>query len=215
MSAPGALTVLLAEDAMARSTDEVASALSASIDWMVTAGAINKPTGVVAAPEGRDLLEWWAESFRVIQGWEVQQSLLPWIQCHAPELGPGIDERMATAGTVTQEQAVQAQLLREEYAAALNAMIRPGVVMIIPSAPCTAISSRSSTHELEHFRSNTMALTAIAGLAGLPQVSLPVDLIEGKGPIGLSFIGWSGGDEALLELAQELERFCHPKLVNP
>merc|ERR1712166_157342 len=215
VSAPGALTVLLAEDAMARSTDEVASALSASIDRMVTAGAISKPTGVVAAPAGRDLLEWWAESFRLLQGWEVQQSLLPWIQRHTPELGPGIDERMATAGTVTQEQAVQAQLLREEYAAALNAMIQPGVVMIIPSAPCTAISSRSSAQELEYFRSNTMALTAIAGLAGLPQVSLPVDLIEGKGPIGLSFIGRSGGDEALLELAQELERFCHHKLVNP
>jgi Asp-tRNA(Asn)/Glu-tRNA(Gln) amidotransferase A subunit family amidase len=46
------------------------------------------------------------------------------------------------------------------------------------------------------------------------QVSLPVDIIEGQGPVGLSFIGWSGGDEALLELAITLEGYCHPTLVS-
>ena len=39
-------------------------------------------------------------------------------------------------------------------------------------------------------------------------------MIEGKGPVGLSLIGWAGGDEALLELAESLEGFCHPDLVE-
>ena len=45
-----------------------------------------------------------------------------------------------------------------------------------------------------------MRLTCIAGLGGLPQVSIPVGTVEGC-PVGLSFIGWAGGDEALLDLA--------------
>ena len=39
-------------------------------------------------------------------------------------------------------------------------------------------------------------------------------IIEGEGPVGLSFIGWAGGDEALLDLVGELERFCDPRLID-
>jgi amidase len=42
-------------------------------------------------------------------------------------------------------------------------------------------------------------------LSGLPQVTLPVGSISGC-PIGLSFIAWHGGDEALLDLAVQLAR---------
>jgi Asp-tRNA(Asn)/Glu-tRNA(Gln) amidotransferase A subunit family amidase len=43
-----------------------------------------------------------------------------------------------------------------------------------------------------------MRLTCTAGLSGLPQMSIPACTIDGC-PVGLSFIGWAGGDEALLE----------------
>jgi amidase len=52
-----------------------------------------------------------------------------------------------------------------------------------------------------------MGLTCIASLTGLPQISIPAGTIEGC-PIGLSFIGWAGGDEALLDLAVKLARHC-------
>jgi amidase len=52
-----------------------------------------------------------------------------------------------------------------------------------------------------------MRLTCIAGLGGLPQVSMPVGTVDGC-PVGLSFVGWPGGDEALLDLAAALARFC-------
>jgi len=44
-------------------------------------------------------------------------------------------------------------------------------------------------------------------LSGLPQVTIPAGIVDGC-PAGLSFIGWAGGDEALLDLACELARFC-------
>jgi amidase len=52
-----------------------------------------------------------------------------------------------------------------------------------------------------------MRLTCTSGVSGLPQVSIPAGTINGC-PIGLSFIGWAGGDEALLDLACELARHC-------
>jgi len=52
-----------------------------------------------------------------------------------------------------------------------------------------------------------MRLTCIAGLSGLPQVSLPIGSVAGC-PVGLSFVGWAGGDEALLELCGRLSRYC-------
>ncbi|HEU4475279.1 MAG TPA: hypothetical protein VFR71_01090, partial [Methyloceanibacter sp.] len=40
--------------------------------------------------------------------------------------------------------------------------------------------------------------------AGLPQISIPAGEAAGC-PIGLSFIGWRGADEALLDLAVSIE----------
>jgi len=48
-------------------------------------------------------------------------------------------------------------------------------------------------------------LTCIAGVSGLPQVTIPVGTVAGC-PVGLSFIGWPGADEALLELAVATSR---------
>jgi len=46
-------------------------------------------------------------------------------------------------------------------------------------------------------------LTCIAGLSGLPQVSLPLGTADGL-PIGLSLIGWRGSDRTLIEFARRL-----------
>ena len=60
---------------------------------------------------------------------------------------------------------------------------------------------------MDDFRTRVMRLTCTAGMAGLPQMSIPVGTLGGC-PVGLSFIGWPGGDEALLDLACELSRHC-------
>jgi amidase len=52
-----------------------------------------------------------------------------------------------------------------------------------------------------------MRLTCIAGIGGLPQVSIPVGTVTGC-PVGLSLIGWTGGDETLLDLAVALSKYC-------
>ena len=48
-----------------------------------------------------------------------------------------------------------------------------------------------------------MAITCIAGLAGLPQVSIPLNTPDGL-PLGVSLLGPAGSDLALIRFAAEL-----------
>jgi amidase len=69
----------------------------------------------------------------------------------------------------------------------------------------TGISTRGQNrlHDGTGHRVRVMRLTCTSGVSGLPQMSIPAGTIDGC-PVGLSFIGWAGGDEALLDLACEL-----------
>jgi amidase len=43
----------------------------------------------------------------------------------------------------------------------------------------------------------------MASISGLPQVTIPAGTADAA-PVGLSFIGWRGGEEALLSLAARM-----------
>ena len=53
------------------------------------------------------------------------------------------------------------------------------------------------------YRQQAMCLLCIAGPGGLPQVSLPLAMLD-RLPLGLSLVGTRGADTALLELARVL-----------
>jgi len=82
-------------------------------------------------------------------------------------------------------------------------MTPPGTILALPTVPCIAPPLDASAEALESLRVRAMRLTCIAGLVGLPEVTIPAGLVSGC-PVGLSFIGWRGGDEVLLELAAEI-----------
>src|SRR3990170_2011345 len=51
----------------------------------------------------------WRDAFRVIQGFEIQSTLLPFIQSHNVELGPGIKERFEMAAAISLAEAEAAR----------------------------------------------------------------------------------------------------------
>ncbi len=156
------------------------------------------------APDGFDH---WREAFRIIQARETWATYGAFVTRANPRLGPGIKERMAFAATVTESDTSAARRVLETARAHLRGLIPPGTVLAIPTAPCIAPLINTPADALESFRVRVMRLTCIAGLSGLPQVSIPVGTVSGC-PIGLSFVGWAGGDEALLDLAFALSSSC-------
>jgi amidase len=168
------------------------------------ARALPQARETALAPDGFD---GWREAFRVVQGRETWASFGDFITRANPKLGPGIKERMAYAATVTQEQADAARKVVAAASAHLRGLITPGTVVALPTAPCIAPRIDMTAEESESFRVRVMRLGCASVLAGLPQISIPVGTVAGC-PAGLSFMGWAGGDEALLDLACNVAKYC-------
>jgi amidase len=156
------------------------------------------------APEGLDP---WREAFRVIQGFEIWGIYGDFIERRRPRLGPGVRERLAFAAKVSQRDAEEARKLKARARDQVRRLAKPGTILALPTTPGIAPRVDVPAEALESFRTNVMRLTCIAGLSGLPQVTMPIGTVSGC-PLGFSFIGWAGGDEALLDLAVRLSRHC-------
>ena len=143
----------------------------------------------------------------MIQARETWGSFGDFVTRARPQLGPGIKERMAFAATVSEADAAASRRVQDQARTHLRALLPPGTIMALPTAPCIAPLVNTPPEALESFRVRVMRLTCIAGLSGLPQVSIPAGTLSGC-PVGLSFVGWAGGDEALLDLTSALSRVC-------
>lgn len=194
--------VVVLEDAFAQAEEPVADLLRTLLEFM-SDDLPGMAHGRIA-PDGFDP---WREAFRIVQAYETWQTFGAFITRHKPNLGPGVKERMQFASTVTATQANASRTVVNKARDHIRQIAVPGTVLALPTAPSIAPKIELSGAELEEFRTRVMRLTCTSGISGLPQMNVPGGTINGC-PIGLSFIGWSGGDEALLDLACELSRHC-------
>ena len=194
--------VVVLEDAFAQAEELVADLLRTLLEFM-SDDLPGMAHGRIA-PEGFDP---WREAFRIVQAYETWQTFGGFITKHRPNIGPGVKERMQFASTVTRVQADASREVVNKARDHIRQIAVPGTVLALPTAPSISPKIEISGAELEEFRTRVMRLTCTSGISGLPQMSIPGATINGC-PIGLSFIGWAGGDEALLDLACELSRHC-------
>ena len=194
--------VVVLEDAFAQAEELVADLLRTLLEFM-SDDLPGMAHGRIA-PEGFDP---WREAFRIVQAYETWQTFGGFITKHRPNIGPGVKERMQFASTVTRVQADASREVVNKARDHIRQVAVPGTVLALPTAPSISPKIEMSGAELEEFRTRVMRLTCTSGISGLPQMNIPGGTINGC-PIGLSFIGWAGGDEALLDLACELSRHC-------
>ena len=191
--------LLIARDAFALVEPAVASALQPAVARLEA--LIGKGEQVEVAPEG---LVAWFETFRTIQAAEVWASVGDWVGQARPKLGPGVKERVAWAATVTPAMLAEANVRRAKIRARMDELVGPDDVLCLPTSPRAAPLLGTPVDKIEiEYRNQAMCLLCIAGLAGLPQVSLPVAQIDGL-PLGLSILGRRGADTMLLEVASAL-----------
>ena len=176
----------------------VVNALRPTLDKL--AALIRLPEPVIVADEP---LTRWMDHFRVLQAAEAWACHGEWITREKPALGPGVRERFAWAPTVRPEDIARAQARREEIARRLAELLEGPTVLALPSAPGIALPRNSPPEVLDDLRVRALALLCIAGLARLPQISLPLATLDGC-PLGLSLIAARGNDTLLLELVTRL-----------
>jgi amidase len=193
--------LVVATDAFAQADAEVAAL---GHDFLKHATPVlPQSTEVTAAPGGFDD---WREAFRIVQAKEVWETFGVFVTRVKPKFGPGIKERMEFAATVTDDQAKAARKIVAAARTKILALLPTGTIMALPTSPTIAPPADLKGDELESFRVRVMRLTCMAGLAGLPQMTLPIGTVSGC-PAGLSLIGWAGADEVLLGLSVSLARY--------
>jgi amidase len=194
----------IATDAMAMVDPEAYPALQYGIDALRETFARAEP--VTIAPEG---LERFRETYRTVSAHEAWQNNEEWIEAHGGALSPPIAERFAYAKTVSDGAGAAAREVQAELRQRVRDLLGSDGLLCLPSAPGPAPRLEATGEEVEAFRKRLQRLTSIAGLAGLPQVTLP-GAEAGGAPVGLSLIGPAGSDRALLDVARELSLKHHP-----
>lgn len=192
--------LLLLREAFDNARPEVAEALGRVCERLASAGWNVHELGLAG-----HALEPLREAMADIHGREVWQSLGAWIEANAPAMAEQTAQRMRTASRVEAAMARSARSLREAFRARMQRLLGAGAVVVFPTSPCVAPPRDAAPASLDELRRQTQRVTAIAGLAGLPEVSLPVARIAGL-PVGLSLAAAAGRDRALLELAERLWR---------
>jgi amidase len=194
--------LLRVEEAWMNARPEVATALAAAVDRLRP--LLGPALAIQAVPEGLGALY---TAYRAISGQEVWTTHGAWIEASQPKFGPGVGERFAATRTIGIAEAASGWTLRRALQARLRALLAGGAVLVFPTSPCAAPLLTASLAEQQEVREATMGVTAIAGLAGLPEVSLPAATVPvggavARAPVGLSLVAAPGRDRALLALAR-------------
>jgi amidase len=146
---------------------------------------------------GSGELKHWTETFRILQAAEAWQEHGQWVDEHLNEIGPGVRERFEAAKLITNEQVLKAKAEQAEIILAMQKLFMRDTFLILPTVIDIAPKINSSMEQFDAFRKNTFQLLCIAGLCGLPQVTIPLLKIQ-NAPFGISILGNRGMDLALL-----------------
>ncbi len=201
-TAPTPRRLIVFDDAFALAGPAAAAALAPIVSRLEA--RLGPAERVIAGEPGGGLTEWmWR--FRKIQAREIWAVHGPWIRAVRPRFGPEIAERFRWAESVPEEEAERAKTAREALAGRLAELLRDGAIACLPSTPDIAPKLQASSEDLDRHRAGVMALTCLAPLTRLPQLSLPLARVDGC-PLGISLMGGPGSDAALLAFAQSFVR---------
>ena len=147
-------------------------------------------------------LKSWANTFSIIQASEIWQEHGAWASRHFENLGPGIKDRFLFASKIDPSIAAQALDERIRIQDLLNSIL-DNKFLLIPTVADVAPFLSSTKNQLEDFRQKSFQLLCIAGLGGLPQISLPA-VSSTEGALGISLVGPKDSDMQLLHFAKAL-----------
>jgi amidase len=191
--------ILIASDAFACAALDVNGALAPAADMV--ASHFGEQGEVTVSPDG---LAAWYETFRTIQGFEVWRSLGGWVREVNPKLGDGVKDRLSWASTVTPDMYAAAMAKRSQIMKRLDELLPPGTALCLPTAPrVPPLRNMQAGFTEQEYRAQAMQILCIAGLSGLPQITLPLASLNGL-PLGISVIGWRSSEFELLSLAEQL-----------
>jgi amidase len=145
----------------------------------------------------------WSHHQRVLQKSEFHATFRDWINRVNPRFSAEVAGAFADDGCISPGDLAAANAFRADASNWLDELLDGRHVLCMPTSPILPIGRAARLSDMRTAVRRIVDLTAIAGLTGLPQVNLPVAAI-GSIPVGLSLVGWRGGDAALVGAACSL-----------
>ena len=139
-----------------------------------------------------------ADNFRILQGGEIMENVIPWILENKPKISPEINNRIKMAMNIKTDEINQAIKFRENLKEEIDQTLPKGLIALFPTTPFSSPKCGQSDEQLGSYRKKLMEFTSIAGMTSRPQISMP-KFKDNTGPIGISLLGWQNSDEILLE----------------
>jgi amidase len=142
----------------------------------------------------------WLEAYLALQNGEAVALHHAWLTRHEAALGSLIRGRFARALAVTAADVGRAAALAAVVSARVRDLLGDDGWLLWPSAAGAPPRLGLPDGELDELTGRGLTLGALAGLAGLPQLSIPAGEVAGC-PFGVSLVGPRGADRALLAAA--------------
>ena len=190
--------MLFASDAFSFADPAVQAALGPAVT-RVRENA-NGSREVILAEEG---LTVWHDHQRRLQQSEFHHAFRDWIDRCNPRFSFEVGRSLALAALVAEQDLSQSLRFRAEVTTRVEALLDGKRVLCLPTVPMLPPLRGARLSTMAEAARRIVHLTCIAGLTGLPQVSVPLGAHDGI-PIGLSFIGWRGSDAELIRLCERL-----------
>jgi amidase len=191
--------ILIASDCFALADEPVRCALLPVLDRLRRIVPVNEC--LLAESDLRD----WSRHQRLLQKCEFHATFRDWIDRVNPCFSAEVAGAFADDGRIAAGDCVAANAFRESASKRLDRLLDGRRVLCMPTSPILPIGRDARLSDMRTAVHRIVDLTGIAGLTGLPQVNLPM-AASGSVPVGLSLVGWRGGDAALVGAACAIAR---------
>ncbi len=200
-------TIYLLEDAFSIADQEVSAALQDCISQLVDRENIKITSITLSDIIGEKTnLEFLQENiFGKIQCVEIWNAVGSWIEECQPEMGPRIQDAMGHFKQLDRSSLNKALYLREKMFSKISQFTEPGDLFCFPTVPMIAPlkGELDDPQKCTDYYRRTMSITSFAGIACLPEISIPVTKVR-NAPLGLSIAAAYRQDEFLLAAAKKL-----------
>lgn len=147
----------------------------------------------------------WQQVFTVILSREAWAHHGEWVAAHWEEMTPDVGARFRAASQFTEADEAAARKQHAGIRETVRGWVGDGVLALPSAATVAPLLDEAGvgSNGADDLRRRTLMLTAVASLAGLPVVNVPTVTAQGL-PAGLSLMGPSGSDKALIAYAGQL-----------
>lgn len=145
----------------------------------------------------------WLSTYLTLQNLQAAGIHRSWLDQKRPQFGSLISRRIQWMLSTEASAGPRAEAERGALSRWLGELLVAGAWLVLPSAPGAPPLRGLSDDATEQYTGRALSLNSLASLSGLPQLSLPLATVRGC-PFGISLLGPSRADRALLRAAQRV-----------